>query len=333
MKIAVVGCSFAGLSFSYFLSKKESDIDLTLFDRKKEIGAIRTSACCTTLGILRELNVEKSALVRTYKGMIHYNGKDFEYNTEGYVTFDYKKLCTLLSRQTDGSFRLKSNVDIEKLKDEYDIVIDASGWSSRIDRNKKLAFGMECEIELDDLDSSMTHLFVGKDIIEGGYGWAFPISKKRFRVGVGGYEKSDFSKKLDEFLLNKFDSKRTETVGGFIAYGLSKNIVKDNIICLGDSASMTLPITYEGIRPAVLYSKILSGLVYDYHLGKISFDELVRTYLRKTKRDVLYSAFLKSEGMFLNPNFLTFQLIKCILSYYGRDFKAKRQIHRQAKIR
>ena len=313
MNIAVVGCSFAGLSFSYFLNKRLNVINLTLFDKKSKVGLSRTSACCTSVKVLNELSVEKSILRKVNSFTVHYKEEEFKFKTPNYATFDYQKLCSLLRKKIKGKFVLGNAADIRKLKKDYDIVIDSSGWSSRIDTNKRLAFGIEKEVEVDNLNSTTLHAFLGKHIIESGYGWAFPVSKNRFRVGVGSYKKLNFENKLNSFLNSLNCNEDSKQVGGFISYGLSNNIVEDNVICVGDSASQTLPLTFEGIRPAWLFSKILSQLVVDYYEGKMSFRELINNYKKSSRNKILYYTLLKSQKIFLNMDDTIFNLVKQIL--------------------
>ncbi len=313
MKIAVAGCSFAGLSFSLFLSKLKGNEELELFDRKPKIGINRTSACCTSVKTIKEISAEKSILRRLKSFTFHFKKEAIEIRAPEFATFDYQKMCEIMASKIDGKFNLGKSVDPEKLGRNHDLVIDATGWSSKIQPKKKLAFGVEKEIEIRNLNPNTFHVFVGNDNVEKGYGWAFPVSESVFRIGIGSCKKIDYMKKLDEFI-EKFDhGKDLSTTGGFMAAGLSKVISKDNIICLGDSASQILPLSFEGIRPIIYLARFLSEQVNDYSCEKLSLESLKNSYVEHSKKAFPYSKLNNAQRLAVNVNDATFVLMKPLM--------------------
>jgi flavin-dependent dehydrogenase len=154
---------------------------------------------------------------------------------------------------------------------------------------------------------------MGNDTIEKGYGWAFPVSKSVFRVGIGTCKKIDYIKRLDSFI-EKFDHGKTlSTMGGFMPTGLSKIITKNNIICVGDSASQALPLTIEGIRPIIYLAKFLSEQVKDYSCEKLSLETLKESYTEHCKKAFPYSALINAQKLALNVNDVTFASMKPLM--------------------
>ncbi len=152
-----------------------------------------------------------------------------------------------------------------------DIVIGADGVESRVGRWA----GIETKVRLEDIDTCVQYtlsgievddtaceFYFGNNVSPGGYVWIFPKSKTTANVGIGiaghlAKEKSP-KKYLDEFVEKHFPrAKINYTVfGGVPTAATLKQIVKDNIMLVGDAARQVNPITGGGIVQGMIAARI-----------------------------------------------------------------------------
>ncbi len=152
-----------------------------------------------------------------------------------------------------------------------DIVIGADGVESRVGRWA----GIDTKVRLEDMDTCVQYtlsgidvdenaceFFFGKDVSPGGYVWIFPKSKSTANIGIGiaGHLAKEKGPKeyLDEFVEKHFPkAKINYTVyGGVPTAATLKEIVKDNIMLVGDAARQVNPITGGGIVQGMIAAKI-----------------------------------------------------------------------------
>lgn len=157
-----------------------------------------------------------------------------------------------------------------------DIVIGADGVESRVGRWA----GIKTAVRLEDIDTCVQYtlsgleiddeacdFYFGQNISPGGYVWIFPKSKTTANVGIGiaGHLAKDKSPKeyLDKFVEEHFpNAKINYTVyGGVPTAATLKEIVKDNIMLVGDAARQVNPITGGGIVQAMIAARIAGKLV------------------------------------------------------------------------
>ena len=150
-------------------------------------------------------------------------------------------------------------------------MIGADGIESRVGRWA----GIKTDLALEDVDTcvqyTMTNInldeeacefYFGQNVSPGGYLWVFPKSKTTANVGIGiaGHlaEKKGPKEYLDEFIEKRFpNGKINYTVfGGVPTAATLKEIVKDNIMLVGDAARQVNPITGGGIIQGMVAAKI-----------------------------------------------------------------------------
>ncbi len=156
-----------------------------------------------------------------------------------------------------------------------DLVIAADGTESRVGRWA----GINTAVALRDIDTCVQYTLAGidikKDIVEfyfgnevspGGYIWIFPKSDNTANVGIGISGHLSHEKGPKEFL-DKFVEKRfpnatiTYTVyGGVPTSATLKEIVRDNIMLVGDAARQVNPITGGGIVQGIIAARIAGKL-------------------------------------------------------------------------
>lgn len=103
-----------------------------------------------------------------------------------------------------------------------------------------------------------------------GYGWIFPLNKKKFNIGVFTFGKDNLKYNIheiyQEFISNPnvkkyIPSSNNTTIWSssysFPAEGvLEKNLYADNLMLIGDAGGFVSPISGEGIQTAVISGKI-----------------------------------------------------------------------------
>ena len=103
-----------------------------------------------------------------------------------------------------------------------------------------------------------------------GYGWIFPITKKRFNIGCGTFSEDNLKYSLNQ-IFEEF--KNDPNIKQYIpksnykeiwtgSYPLSaigvleKSLLKDNIMIIGDAAGFVSPISGEGIHASIVSGQI-----------------------------------------------------------------------------
>ncbi len=149
------------------------------------------------------------------------------------------------------------------------VTIDASGVTAVLSRKlgnfpdnpPRSGSGVEYEAYVENLDSDTVMFFVG-GAASTGYGWVFPISKERARIGVG-VTKPDSSltplKVLDNMIKNRHKIMRG--LGRIVPIELHAGVIPiepvpkqysfNGMMVLGDAAVQANPIIGEGIRLAM----------------------------------------------------------------------------------
>ena len=158
------------------------------------------------------------------------------------------------------------------------IVIGADGIESRVGRWA----GIDTTLKLEDLDTCVQYtlanikvdksccdFYFGNEVSPGGYLWIFPKSDTTANVGIGvsGHLSHEHGPKelLDKFVAEKFpNASKTYTVfGGVPTAKTLKEIVKDNVMIVGDAARQVNPITGGGIVQGMIAGSIAGKVAAD----------------------------------------------------------------------
>ncbi len=286
--VIIVGGSFAGLSTAYFT---EAD-KILILEKMKQLGERQKSTCCTSVEWIERLGCENSIL-KTFDTVTFHSPKDNEATIplpETFATLDYQVFCqTLAIKLKNTEIRTgeavtgvelgpAKKVITPKAEYECEILVDCSGWravianklwSGRYFDNKKLAYGIEVETPYSG-DTSTIHIYYGKGYIPDGYGWIFPTSKDRARIGVGRYKGKDLNVYMKRFLdYLGVESGASKPHGGVLpCQGLRAPVVGD-VFVVGDASGTILPLTGEGIRKSLEYGEICGKAI-----TKVLKDEL-----------------------------------------------------------
>ncbi len=160
----------------------------------------------------------------------------------------------------------------EEFKVEAKIIVAADGVDSAIARDG----GINTTLALQDLDScleyemcnlklgeaDLIHLYMGNEIAPRGYCWVFPKDKDRANVGIGisGAEEKTAKFYLDKFINSQEGLKKggilEVNVGSVPVGGFLKNLVKDNLLIVGDAARQVNPVHGGGIYEVMCAGKL-----------------------------------------------------------------------------
>lgn len=291
----IVGASFAGLAVAAQLKG-----NILLIDQK-EIGNGKTSAC----GTLFDFPVGLEDSIRQFftEVVLHTRRGDIKFRMPCmFYTFDYTKFCQRMAGNIEVKFKKTKVVGLsgktvitDKGEFTSDILIDASGWRAVLASlsipnfvNKdRLSFGIETDVSFPD---KQLHFYLNSEILDKGVAWIFPCGDKT-RIGVGSYiGETNLKGKLNEFL-ERFDLKIGNSYGGFFPHELREPAV-NNIFLAGDAAGQCLPLTGEGIRPAIFFGRKCGRLVQAVIEKKRSLEEALAEYQEFVRRYRKYYAFL-----------------------------------------
>lgn len=280
----IVGASFAGLAVA-----RELRGDVLLLDRY-EVGSHQTSACATPLWVPERLGVKESVIQVHERLVIHTPTRTVIYDASEspYCTFDYRRFCRGILERCRVRF-LRTGVrglqdgivETDAGRFTAPCLIDASGWHraligggrSPFPAAPPLSFGLETEAPY---AGEALYFWVDPAILREGAAWLFPIGA-RSRVGLGSFAGlSRLRPPLQRFLQGlNLESGRFH--GTYFPAGLGVPTV-GRVFVVGDAAGQCLPLTGEGIRPAIYFGQICGDLVQAAIDGRLSVDAAVKAY-------------------------------------------------------
>ena len=280
----VVGASFAGLAVA-----RQLQGNVLLLDRN-EVGAVQTSACGTPLWVPESLGVASSVLQVHDRLVIRTPTRTVRYDLSSvpFCTFDYRAFCQGLLAQCGARFLRTSVSGIEEGavvtgegRFTAPIVVDASGWrrvltGGGLDQPRvRHSFGLETHTELHD--EGLTFL-LDRRLIPQGLGWIFPVGRGSL-IGLGSYVGRSKLKPALEGLLREQGIPAGAYHGTYFPNRLLRPTV-DRLFAVGDAAGPCLPLTAEGIRPAVYFGGECGRIVQQVFDGVLSLEAGLERYRR-----------------------------------------------------
>jgi flavin-dependent dehydrogenase len=276
--VVVAGGSFAGLVVATSVRGRVALIE------KGEVGDSQTSACGTTLDLVEKLGLEASIEEVHDEGVFHLRHGVVRFRLPyRFCTFDYRTFCRLLLERFDGDLIRAAATGVHRegggmriLTDGPDVegrlAVDATGWRAVLARSVAPGFPVRAqvtyglEMPATGWDDPGLHFYFDSRIRPDGYGWSFPAGPVA-RAGVLSYVAPDGVKaSTDEFLATE-GMRGAHYHGGFLTAGL-RPAVAGEVFLVGDAAGHCLPLTGEGIRPAVFFAQRLSELLNDLLDGR-----------------------------------------------------------------
>jgi digeranylgeranylglycerophospholipid reductase len=292
--VLIVGGGPAGLSVASALADNVSSI---IVHQDAEIGRpVRTSGG-SFLSDMQELDIPAKyyQVIDRLDFYSDHSEAIFNIETEKMVVLDItglyqylaslsdtKKCELLLSakflttyEQSGGGYvstvRTRDNGE-ESIHSNY--IVDASGWQCAVldalghgEKPERKGIGTEYEFTQHDYPMNRAVLFVGSHVLSG-YGWVFPTSYNKIRLGVGVIKPdtdnnprdvmnalvaSGFLDRLGVVVPDDY-----EVNSGIIpSVAFDPKVVFGTMIRVGDSANCATPIAGEGIRIAIEQGRLL----------------------------------------------------------------------------
>lgn len=280
----IVGASFAGLAVARGLTGR-----VLLLDRN-EVGAVQTSACGTPLWVPQTLGVADSVLQIHDKLTLRAPTRSVTYDLSAvpFCTFDYKRFCSGLLEQTQARF-LRASVtgvgDGAVLTSDgrftAPVIVDCSGWrgalvndgGSATPTRGDFSFGLETRTALED--EGLTFWLDGSRFPRG-LGWIFPVGTGSL-IGLGSYVGlSKLKPALERFLLDRGAVASTYH-GTYFPNRLFRPTV-GRLFAVGDAAGQCLPLTAEGIRPALYFGVECGRIIQQIFEGRVGIVDGLERY-------------------------------------------------------
>jgi len=149
--------------------------------------------------------------------------------------------------------------------------------------------------DLHEEETDSCQFWFGDDISPGYYAWIFP-HHEGVNIGLIANDKH----KMQQFYARFFEKAGIQETaprpkGYFIPHWKPMTLYRDRVFYIGDSASLVLPFTYEGIYYALKSGKLAAEAIRenDPNLYEKSWNDL---YLKKFKfLRILQSVFLRND--------------------------------------
>ncbi len=280
--VIIAGGSFAGLAVASQIRAR------TLLIEPHGIGEHQTSACGTLLGVPQRLGLMNSVFQVHRELVIHTRKYTavVDVSESPFCTFDYKSFCQGMAAFHRGEIVRARVLHLSGRRVITDsgvfsgeILVDASGWRTVLERRginrrqKGMSFGIET---VAPRRGDKLCFWFDPPGFPGGIGWFFPIGGGS-RIGVGTYrEDHHLASPLEEFL-ESLGVTRAETHGGYFPAGLQEPTQGD-IFRVGDAAGQCLPLTGEGIRPAIYFGQACGSIIQRILDGEMGLEEGLRFY-------------------------------------------------------
>lgn len=235
----------------------------------------------------------------------------------------------------------ENGVKVSSFGNEYEItgryIIASDGVESQVARFA----GIKNTMKLKDIHSCIQYLvrdieideecidiYVGNKVSPGGYVWVFPKGKRMANVGLGICTNKSKNKNakayLDEFMEKHFPKGKIVgmVLGAVPGSSYVKQLVKDNILFIGDAARQVNPLTGGGIFFALEAGRISGEVIAEAHRkGDNSILQNYQTIWDK-EYGKLFSMYYKMRKLFLSMNddefdFLVQEVNKVASKYDG----------------
>ena len=233
------------------------------------------------------------------------------------ATIMIKTLARGMRKDYDGYI-----VSCESMGEDFEIkakiVVGADGPESRVGRwgglktavkPKNMESGIQFEmVGLEMEDPDVIEFYFGS-VAPGGYAWIFPKGDDIANVGLGIVstvtDKSAYEH-LVEFVKNCPATQNAQpvelNVGGDPVGGMTKTLVKDNLMIVGDAAGHVNPLTGGGIITA-LEAGMYAGEVAAAAVKEDNFTEKrLKEYQEKCKKEIgdSFDKYLKTKDYLLS---------------------------------
>lgn len=299
--VIIAGGSFAGLAAAAQLRGKRA-----LLIEPHAIGAVQTSACGTLLAVLEAAGAMDS-LLQVYKRLVlHLRHRALEYPLPyPFCTFDYRIFCSRLFAQADAELLHASvlghrghQVFTTRGTFDAEILIDATGWRAALATRSQQpmkyhdgkSFGLETTIPVSDND--LHFYYEPRRLRPYTVAWLFPVGA-RSRLGLASYlGHTQLNQSLTNLARMDFACSLDGRHGGYFPYR-RRPATSGPVFRIGDAAGQCIPLTGEGIRPALYFGAAAGRLARRVLDGELREPDALREYRSFVRRHAaVYRYFL-----------------------------------------
>ncbi len=283
--VIIAGHSFAGLAVASQLRGRT----VLLID-PKPIGEGQTSACGTLLGVLERLGLMDSLLQAHPFLAFHTPTRTqrFAVQEHHFCTFAYHRFCAGMAEATDAHIlraRVRAVDGNEVVTDrgrfQGDILVDASGWRAVLANSiwpgytsrKQMSYGIET-VALRKGENLC--FWYDPTLVPQGVAWFFPIGQAS-RIGVASYAGDGHLRPHLDIFLDSLGLASPTIHGGYFPWSFREPTV-GQLFVVGDAAGQCLPLTGEGIRPALYCGQACGRIIGRVLEGKVSLREGLEEY-------------------------------------------------------
>ncbi len=282
--IIIVGAGPAGLNAAVYAAKQGADV--LVLDKKKELGIPVRCAEAVVENILHDFNIKptKDIVANKVSSLKLYSSKgkkiELDIKLHGFILERDKFEQYLGTRAIAEGAKIQLDSTViglnkNKLKITRDngktsrtlnarIVIGADGVESRVGRwagidtrlkPEDIAICQQYRLENIEVDKKAVEFYWGAKYSPHAYIWVFPKSDDSANVGIVtlGSVKVDLGKLLNKFIAFRApSSKKTNFIAGCVPQAIPpRQVVKDNVMLVGDAAHVAIPVTGAGIGHAL----------------------------------------------------------------------------------
>jgi flavin-dependent dehydrogenase len=282
--VIIAGHSFAGLAVASQLRGKVLLID------PKPVGDGETSACGTLLGVPQRLGLMDSVLQVHPFLVFHTPTRTERYDVQEhhFCTFDYRRFCEGMAEGTDAQIlraAVKGVEGNEVVTDQGrfsgEILVDASGWRAVLANSvrpayaprKRMSYGIET---VAPRKGENLCFWYDPNLVPRGVAWFFPIGQAS-RIGVASYVGDGHLRPHLDMFLDSLGLTAAKIYGGFFPWSFRKPTV-GNLFVVGDAAGQCLPLTGEGIRPAIYFGQACGRTLQRVLEGEVSLRQGLDEY-------------------------------------------------------
>ena len=279
----VCGGSFGGLAAAGQISGRVLVID------RLEIGEGETSASAVPLACLERLDLTRHVQQVHRDIVLHVGGRVHRLRLFDFATFDYRGLCRELFARSGADF-LRARVTaagegvVRTSRGDLraPILVEAAGWRTsaspgrarRRARAGRRSFGVEAR---QPRRGEGLHFFVGPGHGRRMFSWVFPAGD-HVRAGLATYDgRSSLSGDLRAFLGRHDLGAPGPTHGGYFTSRFGEP-VRDGMFVVGDAAGHCLPVSGEGIRPALVFGQLAGRLAERARTGELTLAQSLSRY-------------------------------------------------------
>ena len=294
--VVVVGAGIAGPIVARNIAK--AGYSVLMIDKKWAIGTPKQCAEGISIKVFEKYNIpyDKRFINREIYGAKLYSPSGYElelrYKDVSGVILERKVFDKMLAyyaakagadvlartealdviRKDGKVVGIKAKHEDEPIEIYAEVIVAADGVESTIARKAgintyapphEFDSSYEYEMLIEGYDPDLIHLWFGNEIAPRGYVWVFPKDEDRANVGIGINSDNPKTAKyyLDKWLKeNNIPAKKlleinvgVVPVGGFV-----KELVKDNVLVVGDAARQVNPMHGGGMAEAMEAGTIAS---------------------------------------------------------------------------